>query len=70
MAIFEIREYVDGGPSDRGRVIGYKKTDKTRQELREEQGHSFIDYHEITPEEYLEKRKKVEEELAMFNIEL
>ena len=68
--IFEIREYSDGGTFDKGDVTGYIKTDKTREQMREENGHGFIDYLELTKEEYLKKKKSAEEFLEMFNINI
>jgi hypothetical protein len=68
--IFEIREYTDGGPSDRGDVTGYIKTGKTRDQMREENGHGFTDYIELTKEEYLKKKRIAEQHLEMFNIKL
>lgn len=67
--IFEIREYTDGGTFDKGDVIGYIQTDKTRNEMVAENGHGFIDYHEISKEEYLRRKKIAEKVLAVFNIE-
>jgi hypothetical protein len=68
--IFEIREYTDGGPSDRGDVTGYIKTDKTREQMREENGHGFTDYIELTKEEYVKRRYTAYKFLEMFNIKL
>ena len=68
--IFEIKEYTDGGTFDKGGVTGYIKTDKTREQMREENGHGFTDYIELTKEEYLEKKQIAEKFLSMFNINL
>ena len=68
--IFEIRQFTDGGPSDRGDVTGYIRTDKTREQMRKENGHGFTDYFELTEEEYLKRKKHAEKVLAMFNINI
>ena len=46
MKIFEIREFIDGGPNDRGFVIGYIESE-SREELRKNRPNGFIDYFEI-----------------------
>ncbi len=66
--IYEIKEYFDGGPNDRGFLIGFIKTNKTRQELRAENGHGFIDYHEMSEEEFLKRKKEAFKIYKMFDI--
>jgi hypothetical protein len=68
MKIFEERGYIDGGPNDRGFTIGFIKSDKTREELCKERSHGFIDYHEVSEEEFLRRKKEAEAELKMFDI--
>lgn len=66
MNIFEKREYMDGGPNDRGFVIGYIRTNKTREELRKAQGHGFIDYIKLSEKQYSQKKKEAQDNLKMF----
>ena len=68
MKIFEKREYMDGGPNDRGFTVGFIKTNKTREDLRKEQGHGFIDYIELTEEAFLKRKRQAEYNLKMFDI--
>lgn len=66
MKLFQKREYIDGGPNDRGIVIGYVRTTKTREELRSEMSHGFIDFIEISEELFLKLKKDAESKLKMF----
>lgn len=66
MKIFEKIEYIDGGPNDRGKVIGYVRTTKSREELRSEIPHGFIDFIEISEELFLKLKKDAENNLYMF----
>lgn len=66
--IFEKRQYTDGGPNDRGYVIGYIKADSKEEAMRiknEEHPGSlgFIQVHKISEETY-EQRKKEAESLS------
>ena len=53
--IFEKREYIDGGPNDNGFVIGYIKTNKSKEQLRKEE--------EIQKENDLEKASLLSERI-------
>ena len=68
MKIFEITEYIDGGPNDRGYIVGYLKTDKTLSELRSERKHGFIDYNEISEELFNSRKEIAINELKKFDI--
>jgi hypothetical protein len=68
MKIYEIIEYSDGGPNDKGTITGYIKTEESRNHLKAKINHNFIDYNEISEKEFLEKKKKAEDNLKMFNI--
>lgn len=68
MKIFEIREFSDGGPNDQGTIIGYIKTSKSREQLRGDRKHGFIDYFEITKTEFLRRKRKALQIYNMFNI--
>jgi hypothetical protein len=68
MKIFEKRQYVSGGPNDRGYTIGYVKTNKTQEQLRKEVGHGFIDFFEISEKEFLKRKQKAYKEYKMFDI--
>jgi hypothetical protein len=68
MKIYEIIELTDGGPNDRGTIVGYIKSNKTKEELKKENNHGFLLYQEISKSEYLTKRKMVEEKLKMFDL--
>jgi len=67
MKIFEIIEYSDGGPNDRGFVFDYIKTNQTLEELRATRKHGFIDYREISQAEYNEKKEQAEQQMIMFS---
>ena len=69
MKIFEKRQYIDGGPNDRGRVIGYELGESSQQ-LEEKFGinHGFTQFYEITREEYLRRKNELENELKIFTI--
>ena len=65
MKLFEIREFIDGGPNDRGNVIGYVKASSI-EELKEKRTNYFIDYIEISEERFLKLKEEVENKLKMF----
>jgi len=68
MKIYEIIEYSDGGPNDKGTIVGYKKSNNSRNHLRAKINHNFIDYREISEEEFSKRKKEVEKNLKMFNL--
>jgi hypothetical protein len=68
MKIFEKREYTDGGTNDRGYTIGYVKTNKTKEQLRKEVGHGFIDFIELSEKQFLEKKEEAFKKYKMFDL--
>lgn len=58
----------DGGMYDRRVVLGYLKTEKTRKQLIEAQGHGFIDYVQLTEQQFLKKKQEAKNKLKMFDI--
>lgn len=71
MKIFEVKNYIDGGPNDRGFIIKYIKS-KSRQEAFEKvnKGKSgwFYQVFEISLEEFNKRKKEAENKLKMFKI--
>lgn len=67
--IFEKREYVDGGPNDRGYVIGYIKADSFEEATKILNiDHSFIQLYEISEEEFNRRKQSVFNDLKQFDI--
>ncbi len=69
MAKFEKVEYIDGGPNDRGEVIGYIEADtleKAREILNVD--HGFTVVRAISEESYYNAKQKAEERLNQFKI--
>lgn len=64
--IFEEKQYSDGGPNDRGVIIGYVEAE-SKQAAREKTGitHNFIQFVEIPREEYERLKAKA---LALYRI--
>jgi len=58
MKIFEVKEFTDGGPNDKGVLIGYEKGESSEQ-LKKKNGitHGFISFHEISQEEYNRRKE-------------
>lgn len=52
--IFEIREDGAWGPNDRGYVVGYIRA-KSKEELRKKFNNGFLQFFELTREQYHEK---------------
>ena len=68
MKIFKKIEYVDGGIDDRGKLIGFIRTNKEKEELYKEQGHRFIEYIEVSHKEYLVELREKRSELEVYKI--
>jgi hypothetical protein len=69
MKIFEIREYNDGGPQDRGDVIGYAKEESLEIAREKHKKSNWIEVREITSKEYYSKKEQAEAELKMFTFD-
>ncbi len=59
----------DGGPNDRGTLIAFELA-KSEKELKEKYKNGFLDFDEISKENYLQKKKYAEQGLEMFNLDL
>lgn len=66
--IFEVIEYSTGDWTDKGHVINYIFSDKTRDELRAEHNHFYIEYNEITEEQFDQRKQRAINELKMFDL--
>lgn len=66
--IFEVREYSTGDWTDKGDVTNYILSDKTSDELRAEHKHFFIEYNEITQEQFDIRKQRAINELKMFDL--
>ena len=69
MKIFEKKEYIDGGPNDRGVILGYEKGESPEQ-LKKKYGinHGFIQFREISLEDFKERKKVAWVNYAMYKI--
>lgn len=69
MKIFEEIEWTDGGPNDKGSVIGYHYGESESQ-LKNKYGitHNFISFREITTEEYNKRLQAKQRELDSLKI--
>lgn len=65
--IFEIKEYTDGGPNDKGAVVGYV-TANNRKEASKNLENVFQTVNEISRETYLFRKKQAEEQLKLFQL--
>ena len=70
MKVFEKVQWSDGGPNDKGDVMGYIRASSLA-EAKEilNVNHGFLTCREITKEEYNKRRRKAEVALRMFNLE-
>jgi hypothetical protein len=69
MKIFEIREYSDGGPNDKGVVIGYvKANNKTDAKKRAKITNRFKNVYEISRSYYEALKRMAKERYEIFNI--
>ena len=67
--IFEKVEYSDGGPNDKGSVIGYIEADSLDEaKVILNVNHNFIQVREITQETYNERKKIAKMEYEMYSI--
>jgi hypothetical protein len=64
MRVFKKVKYSDGGPNDRGTIIGYKAVLKNENPPKNENG--FELWHEITFSEYLLAKKEARKEMDLF----
>lgn len=67
MKIYEIREYIDGGPNDRGFLTGYVKArskEHARKKVNMKSG--FVQIHEISSERYRERKGAALRQAAMY----
>lgn len=66
MKIFEIIQYEDGGPNDRGKVIGYIKINEEEELPKTSTG--FKQYHQISIREYNKRKNEALRALDLFTI--
>ena len=67
MKLFEMVEWTDGGPLDRGIILGYEKGNSEKElKKRFKINHGFISFREISLEEYNKRKKLAEKNLKMF----
>jgi hypothetical protein len=67
---YQVREYTDGGPGDRGDVLGYVKGNSV-EELRKRFGikHCFIGFTKISEKYYRTERNIARQAMYMFTNE-
>lgn len=67
MKIFEKIQLVDGGPNDKGTVIGYERGE-SEQQLKHKFGinHGFISFREISIKEYTKRKNQLLKQLKLF----
>lgn len=65
--LFEKKEYSDGGPNDKGVLIGYIEAN-SREEAENilNVNHGFIQIHEISQEVYENRKRDAENTLQMY----
>ena len=66
---FEKKRFQDGGPNDKGEIIGYikaKNLDEVKSILNV--NHGFIQVFEISKVEFYKRKSQLKKELRMFNI--
>lgn len=61
MKIFEKIQYSDGGPNDKGKLIGHVKGE-SKEGLQEEIGNGFIKFFEIETYNYNKRKEKAMED--------
>ena len=67
MAIYKKIEWVDGGPNDKGQIIGYIKANtETEAKAILNVDHGFITVHLITDEEYYERLDTAQAQVDLF----
>lgn len=69
MKIFEELQWTDGGPLDKGTVIGYEHGESEEQ-LKNKFGinHGFISFREISIEEYNKRKNQLLKQLKLFKL--
>jgi len=69
MKIFEKKEYIDGGPNDRGVILGYEKGESPEQlKKKYDINHGFIQFREISLEDFKARKKEAWANYAMYKI--
>lgn len=66
--IFEVREYTDGGPQDRGYPIKYVEEVSLEEATTKHKESNWIEVREITQEHYNSLKKEAIENMKMFTI--
>lgn len=67
--IFEKIQWLDGGPNDKGIVIGYELGESEKQLRKKFKiNHGFISFLEISKAEYELRKKEAQQNLKMFKI--
>jgi hypothetical protein len=68
--IYEEIHYEDGGPNDKGSILGYHYAESAEELYRKFKiNHGFIQFHEISFDSYFEKKEKALNHLKIFKLQ-